>query len=156
MAFKKQTGFRVSSLGPGILHKRLLLVLFLGLSFMVHAQYNREIVAEPLLKTDTTTLGQKIVYPDYADAEITAMKIIIPPGASTGWHKHEFPVFAFILSGTLTVETEFNQVMHFSENSTFAEMIRTYHNGSNQGTEDVVLIAFYLGGKGVPLSVKKE
>jgi quercetin dioxygenase-like cupin family protein len=156
MTIRKQTCLKMCKLGRVMLYRGLLFVVFLGVGLMVQAQYNRDIVATPLLKTDTTTIGQKIVYPDYPDAEITAMKILIPPGASTGWHKHEFPVFAFILSGTLTVETEFNKVMHFSENSTFAEMIRTYHNGSNQGKEDVVLIAFYLGGKGVPLSVKKE
>jgi hypothetical protein len=35
-------------------------------------------------------------------------------------------------------------------------VINVYHNGKNDGNEDVVLIAFYMGEKGKPLSVKKE
>jgi len=120
------------------------------------AQYNKAIIIEPLLKTDTTSIGQKIVYPQFKENEVTIAKITFPPGVSTGWHKHEIPVFAYVLKGTLTVELENNKVTEFPENSTFAEVFNTYHNGVNKGTEDLVLIAFYMGGKGIPNSVVKE
>jgi quercetin dioxygenase-like cupin family protein len=119
------------------------------------AQYSNDIVIEPLLKTDTTTLGQGFIYPDLQKDEITISKITIQPGKSTGWHKHEFPVFAYILEGTLTVELANRKFLEFSENATFSEVINTYHNGINRGDKKVVLIAFYLGEKGKSLSVRE-
>lgn len=123
--------------------------------FIAEAQYSKGIRIEPVLKTDTTTLGQKIIYPQFKESEITISKITIPPGESTGWHKHEFPVFAYVLKGVLTIETENNKMMRFSENASFAEVVNTFHNGINKGDEDVVLIAFFMGGKGKDLSIHK-
>jgi len=120
------------------------------------AQYNNSLIIEPLLKTDTTSTGQKIHYPQFQNDEVTMSKITIPPGKSTGWHKHEFPVFAYVLKGALTVEVEGGKSFGFKENSTISEVINVFHNGTNNGTEDVVLIAFFMGEKGKALSVHKE
>ena len=128
-----------------------LLVLFI--CFCANAQYSKDVVLEPLLKTDTTSIGQKIVYPNFANDEVSIVKVTLPPGKSTGWHKHAFPVFAYIMQGTLTVEIENRNTLQFSANSSFSEVINTLHNGINNGTGDVVLIAFFLGEKGKPLSV---
>ena len=100
-------------------------------------------------------MGQGFVYPDTDNDEITISRITIQPGESTGWHKHDLPVFAYVLKGNLTVEMEDGQQMNFPENSTFAEVINTYHNGYNLGDTPVILLAFYLGEKGKPLSVIK-
>jgi len=127
-------------------------LLFILFCLSVKAQYNDGIVIRSLLKTDTTSIGQPIVYPDFKDDEVTISKITIPPGKETGWHKHTFPVFAVVLKGTLTVQMK-DKTVQFSENSAFAEVLNTIHNGINLGTEDVVLIAFYMGQKDKPLSV---
>jgi quercetin dioxygenase-like cupin family protein len=124
--------------------------------FAAKSQYNQEIIIEPLLKTDTTTIGQKLIYPQFENDEISILKITIPPGKATGWHKHEFPVFAYILKGELSVELENNKTMNFPENSTFAEVINTFHNGINKGKDDIILIAFFMGGKEVKLSTHKD
>jgi len=131
-----------------------LIVLFLGLT--AKSQYNKGIILEPLLKTDTTTMGQKIQYPDFQHSEVSIIKVTIQPGKSTGWHKHDFPVFAYVVKGNLTIEFEDGKSMQFSESASFAEVINTYHNGINSGKDDVVLIAFFMGGKGIPLSIPKE
>jgi len=134
--------------------KRIILTIISVCCFLVvHAQYNNEIKVEPLLKTDTTSIGQKIIYPDFQSDEVTIAKVTIPPGKSTGWHKHTIPVFAYVLKGNLTVELENKQQKQFPQNTTFSEVIDVYHNGVNNGKEDVVLIAFYLGEKGKPLSI---
>jgi quercetin dioxygenase-like cupin family protein len=121
-----------------------------------NAQYSKDIIVEPVLKTDTNTIGQGFIYPDVQNDEVTIARITIAPGLSTGWHSHSFPVFAYILKGTLTVELENGKSVELRENTSFSEVIRTYHNGTNKGQEDVVLIAFYLGEKGKPLSTRKE
>ena len=117
-----------------------------------NAQYNKGVVLETILKTDTTSIGQKIVYPDFKNDEVSIVKVILPPGKSTGWHKHVFPVFAYVLQGTLTVEVENRKTMQFPVNSSFSEVLNTLHNGVNNGNEDVILIAFFMGEKGKPLS----
>ena len=136
-----------------------ILLLLLQVSVFLHASsqatYNKGLIVEQLLKTDTTALGQKIVYPVFQDDEITILKITVPPGESTGWHKHIIPVFAYVLEGTLTVELKENKTITLTTNSTFSEVRNTYHNGINKGTENVVLIAFYMGEKGKPLSERE-
>jgi quercetin dioxygenase-like cupin family protein len=123
---------------------------------LAKSQYSQNIIIEPLLKTDTTSIGQKIVYPDFQDDEVTILKITIPRGESTGWHKHSFPVFAYVVQGILTIDFENNTSKQFSTHSSFAEVVNTYHNGINKGDEDVILIAFFMGEKGKSLSIHKE
>jgi quercetin dioxygenase-like cupin family protein len=135
------------------MRKYILFFAVFCICFAASAQYNKGVILEPVLKTDTTSIGQKIVYPNFANDEVSIVKVTIPPGKSTGWHKHTFPVFAYVLKGTLTVEIEGKKIVRFAENSSFSEVINTLHNGENKGNEDVVLIAFFMGEKGKPLSV---
>ncbi|MDP3641801.1 MAG: cupin domain-containing protein [Bacteroidota bacterium] len=133
----------------------LTLILLAFLSLTARSQYSGLIIKE-LLRTDTTSIGQKMTYPKFSDPEVTMLKITIPPGKSTGWHKHNFPVFAYVIKGTLTVELDDHRVIKFKEDSTFAEMMNTYHNGKNMEDSDLEVIAIYLGGKGQKLSIMKE
>ncbi|MBV5281311.1 MAG: cupin domain-containing protein [Paludibacter sp.] len=134
--------------------KRIYLIIVLTcICVSVKSQYNNGVVLEAILKTDTTSIGQKIVYPTFANDEVSIIKVTLPPGKSTGWHKHFFPVFAYVLKGTLTVEVENKKTLQFPVNSSFSEVINTLHNGVNNGNEDVVLIAFFMGEKDKPLSV---
>jgi len=133
--------------------KYIIILSILCVCHTAKSQYNKGVVLEPVLKTDTTSIGQKIVYPNFQSDEVSIVKVIIPSGKSTGWHKHNFPVFAYVLQGTLTVEIENRKSLQFSQNSSFSEVINTLHNGVNNGKEDVILIAFFMGEKGKPLSV---
>lgn len=133
-----------------------IIILIICLVGGIRSEYNRDVVIQQILKTDTTSIGQKISYPQFQNCEVTIAKVIIPPGKSTGWHKHSFPVFAYILKGTLTVALTNGQILQFSENSSFAEVINTFHNGKNNGNEDVVLLAFYMGEKNKPLSIRQD
>ena len=91
----------------------LLTLFLLILSLSIKAQYATGVFVEPLLKTDTTSIGQKIAYPNFENDEVTMLKVTIPPGQSTGWHQHQIPVFAYVLSGTLTVEMENHKTMNY-------------------------------------------
>jgi quercetin dioxygenase-like cupin family protein len=120
------------------------------------SEYSKDVKIETLLKTDTTSIGQKIKYPNSENDEATILKITIPPGKSTGWHKHTFPLFAYVLKGTLTIELDNKNAKQFAENSSFSEVIDKSHNGKNDGKCDVVLIAFFMGEKGKPLSIQTD
>ncbi len=82
--------------------------------------------------------------------------MIIPPGKETGWHKHTFPVFAYVIEGVLSVEFKDGKKRGFVKGTSFAEVVNTFHNGKNEGKEDLVLLAMYLGEKNKPLSIKEE
>lgn len=137
--------------------KRLLIICcVLFFVFSVRSQYNTNIIIEPVLKSDTTSIGQKIIYPQVSNAEVTMSKITFPSGSSTGWHKHDIPVFAYVLEGELTVELENGKIVQFKQGTAFAEVHDTWHNGKNNGAENLVLIAIYMGEKGKVLSKSKQ
>jgi quercetin dioxygenase-like cupin family protein len=114
------------------------------------------IKATPLLKTTTTAGDQPIVYPKVDQPEVTAVLVEIPPGAQTGWHKHPFPAYAYLLSGVLTVELEGGKANTFKAGDAIAETVNMLHNGKNAGKEPVKLIMFVTGAKGEPFTVKAE
>jgi quercetin dioxygenase-like cupin family protein len=118
-------------------------------------QYNGKLKIEKMMESDVNSIGQKIVYPQVKDAKVTIMKITFPPGEGTGWHKHDIPVFSYIMKGTLTVETEDHKITEFKESSCFAESYNIYHQGTNKGETDLVVFVVYLGGDGKNLSIKK-
>lgn len=129
---------------------------FLLLSHFAFAQTNSNLKVEPLLKTDTSYLGGKLIYPAGDSTETTIVKITFPPGYSTGWHKHDYPLYGYVLQGELTVETRERAPYIMKAGTATAEVTGTWHNGSNKGTIDAVLIVVYLGKKGHPVSVKQE
>lgn len=134
---------------------KLFPALFLMLSFGAKAQYSDKLIIEKLLQSDLNSMGQKIQYPNVKDAKVSVMKITFPPGETTGWHKHEIPVFSYILEGTLTVETEDHKVTQYKENSCFAESYNIYHKGTNKEKSNLVVLAIYLAGDQKELSIKK-
>jgi len=135
--------------------KKLLFCLLFSCSVVVNAEYNKEVLIEKMLQTDTNSIGQVIRFPQSKNNEVTILKVTIPPGKSTGWHKHLFPVFAFVQEGTLIVELQNKKPSNYPAGSTFAEVIDVLHNGKNEGKKDVVLIAFFMGEKGKLLSIKQ-
>lgn len=122
----------------------------------IAADYNPGVSVKVLKKTSVTGNGQKIIYPSTDRAEVTAMTVDLAPGAETGWHQHPVPVYAYVVSGTLSVELEKGQVLSFGTGEAVIEVVNTLHNGKNKGTEPVKLAVFYLGAEGQPNVVKPE
>jgi len=118
--------------------------------------YKKEIQVTPLLRTTTTVAGQPIVYPKTDDAQVTAVHVEIPPGTQTGWHKHPFPCFAYILSGTLDLEIEGGKTVQLTAGQAMAESINVLHNGTNKGTEPVKLVMFVMGEKEKPFTERAD
>ncbi|WP_051553553.1 cupin domain-containing protein [Desulfobulbus elongatus] len=112
--------------------------------------YQAGVTAKVLCKTTVTGNGQPIAYPQTDKAEVTAMTVELAPGASTGWHAHPVPVYAYVVSGTLSVELEDGTSRTFGPDEAVIEVVNTLHNGSNRGAEPVKLAVFYLGVAGMP------
>ncbi len=140
--------------------QRIAAVLALGLSLSISpsfaADYDAGVTARVLKKTTVTSNGQKIAYPATDRPEVTAMAVDLAPGAETGWHKHPVPVYAYVISGNLSVELEDGRQLSFGAGEAIIEVVDTLHNGINRGTEPVRLAVFYTGAEGEPIVIKDE
>ncbi len=118
--------------------------------------YRPTIKVTPLLQTTTTAAGQPIVYPQVTNPQVTAVRVEIPPGAETGWHRHPYPCYGYILSGQLSVEMEGGKTESLEAGQALVEVVNRLHNGRNEGSEPVTLVMFVTGEKGHPFTVKAE
>ena len=118
------------------------------------ADYQGGVAATVLKKGTVTGNGQQIVYPVAGQAEVTAMLVELGTGAETGWHSHPIPVYAYVVAGTLEVETEDGQVAAYHDGEAIFEVVNALHNGRNRGAEPVRLAVFYTGVAGLPNVVK--
>lgn len=112
------------------------------------------VLVTPLRKTTTTTNGQKVSYPATDSPEVTAVLVEIPAGGETGWHLHPVPVYAYVLSGALTIEMEKGGPYSFKEGDAVVEVVNAAHNGRNTGKIPAKLVVFYTGVEGSPVTIK--
>jgi len=120
------------------------------------ADYDAGVQGKVILQTETMSNGEPIQYPDADHPKVTVMTIDIAPGAQTGWHSHPIPVYAYVISGHLTVYMEGGKTAEFKEGDALVEVIKLKHNGINNGKIPVKLVAFYLGAKGIPNVMKAD
>lgn len=110
------------------------------------------IQAETLLKADSSWDG--VAYAAYPQGrpELTVVKLTIPPRTALPWHTHPMPNAAYVVSGRIVVEKQADgQKRTLGPGQVLAEMVDTPHRGVT-GDEPVVLIVFYAGAPGMPLS----
>ncbi|WP_190344686.1 cupin domain-containing protein [Streptomyces venezuelae] len=86
--------------------------------------------------------------------DVVVDRITLRPGDSTGWHYHLVPVFAVVLSGTLTRILHDGTVEVSPPGAMFVEAAGRdrVHLGHNPGSEPVVLQIAYALPEGAPLS----
>lgn len=118
--------------------------------------YRAEVLSNLLHRATTTSDGAPIVYPHSDHPEVSALEIIIPPGAETGWHKHPGPLYTYVTAGEVEVELEDGRKTAFGAGDVIYEVVDSWHNGVNRGSVDARLIVFALGEEGAPLVVPKE
>lgn len=140
--------------------KRFIPLLALGLLLASPAMAedqaapNYQALLTPLLQSGTDVLGTPLVYPA-GPANVTAAIVTIPPGGQTGWHKHEVPLFAYILEGELTVDYGTKGKKTYRAGDSVLEAIDWAHNGTNTGTVPMKLLAVYMGSDTATNTVKE-
>jgi quercetin dioxygenase-like cupin family protein len=118
------------------------------------------VTAETKARSETEILLQRtsswndVAYTAYpkGQPQLTTMRITIPAYSALPWHTHAIPNAAYIISGQLTVEeraTGRKATYHAGE--AFAESVGEVHRGFT-GSAPAVIIVFYAGSPGVPLS----
>lgn len=119
-------------------------------SFVSADEYIGGVQARVVLKTKNTSNGQPIAYLKMDNPEVTVMTVELPPGAETGWHIHPVPVYAYVLSGSLTIEVEDKKTSISQAGDAIIEVVNTRHCGKNTGDVPVKLIVFYTGAENLP------
>lgn len=103
-----------------------------------------------LQSTGKTILGQPFAYPKATPAKVTAVIVSMKPGEETGWHKHDVPLFGYILEGELTVDYGKDGTRTYKTGDSLIEAFKTPHNGRNTGNGDMRVLAVFMGADGVP------
>ena len=103
-----------------------------------------EISSVNILETNTTIIGQDISYPEGGPL-ITSKIITIPVGAETGNHIHEYPIFAFVMKGEVTVDYQNEGSKIYVEGDAIMEAIDFTHNGKNTGDGPTEILVVIMG-----------
>lgn len=133
--------------------KRLVVVAFIFAALSVTgagitAAVEKYPPLELLLSTSQTIIGQTIVYPE-GPAKVTAEIITMWPSQETGWHRHDAPLFAYILEGQLKVDYGNDGKRTYNTGDSFVEALDSPHNGRNSGSGPVRILAVFAGAVGV-------
>lgn len=105
---------------------------------------------QPLLMTSKTILDEPMLLPNGQPFKVTSTIVVINPGEETAWHKHGVPLYAYILSGSVTVDYGDRGERRFEAGSAFMEAMDHWHRGTNRGSEPVRILAVYLGVSDAP------
>jgi quercetin dioxygenase-like cupin family protein len=122
----------------------LISLCFSGL-LLLPANAKADSMANVLLTTSTSWNGGSFSYPDGVP-EVTVVTLKMEEGDETGFHCHPVPAFAYIISGSIMVETASGEQMTLNAGDAMVEVMDTIHNGRAMGGP-IELVAFYSGSK---------
>jgi quercetin dioxygenase-like cupin family protein len=111
-----------------------------------------QLQTEVLIQSTSSWDGTPYVSYPAGRPQITILKITIAPHTTMKWHSHPLPNAGYILSGELTIEQEDGTKEHFVAGQAVTETVNSVHRGTT-GAERTVLIVFYPGTPGLPLSL---
>lgn len=109
-----------------------------------------------LLDTNQTVIGEEILYPGGGQARIKAMVVVLEPGERTVWHRHGVPLYAYLLAGDLELDYGPAGKRIYHSGDSFMEAMKEFHQGHNIGSDEVRILAVFMGGEGQPLVISKE
>jgi quercetin dioxygenase-like cupin family protein len=138
-----------------LLHLTVLggLCWFSALSSESYAHDSR-IKVEQLLQTTRSWDGTPYAGYPRGQPQITVLKILVPRNTALDWHQHPIISAGYVLSGQIILEkkdTRERTVIHAGQ--ALAECVNTIHRGYTTD-QPAVLVVFYAGAPGIPLSIK--
>lgn len=113
------------------------------------------IQVEELARSSASWNGQAL--PDYPEGrpEVSILRITIPPGTLLPLHEHPVINAGVLLEGQLLVETVSGEKLRLLAGDPIIELVDTPHSGLNDGDEAAVIIVFYAGVEGRPITVTR-
>jgi quercetin dioxygenase-like cupin family protein len=104
-------------------------------------------------KQAQTVLDQLLTYPSVGQAQVSSAVLTFAPGATTGLHRHDAPLYVYVLEGTITVTYDGDVVKEYSAGQAILEAVGTAHNGTNLTDAPVKLLVVNMGAEGVANTV---
>jgi quercetin dioxygenase-like cupin family protein len=126
-------------------------IMCLQLCGAAGAEEGPAIRKETLLRTGASWDGTAYRSYPAGPPEISVVRITIPPHTAMAWHTHPMPNVGYVLSGDITVERKDGAKRHITAGQALPETVGSVHRGVT-GDSEAVLVVFYAGVKGLPLS----
>lgn len=109
-----------------------------------------------LLKTQQTIAGEPLTYPQSGSAKVTAAIITIPPGKSTGWHKHKVPLVGYLVTGELEMEYANGKRVVLRQGEAIMEAMSVSHIGANTGSQPAQIFVAFMGADNIDFTETTE
>jgi quercetin dioxygenase-like cupin family protein len=109
--------------------------------------------ATVLLQDQSTVIGQRIAYPS-GEPQVTGAIVSMAPGQATGWHRHDAPLFAYMLEGELTVDYGPHGSRRYVEGEALLEAVEVAHNGTNTGAATARVLVVFMGAAGLANTIE--
>ena len=117
-----------------------------------HGTVKVEILAE----SDSSWDGAKLpAYPTEA-AQISVVKVTIPPHSKLNWHKHPSMNAGYMISGEILVTAEDGKERVVKAGEVQIETVNTWHYGRNDSDLPAEIVVVYSGVKDRPLAILKQ
>lgn len=109
---------------------------------ILNAQQPPQVKRTVVMKKDMTIPGREAVM----------VYVELPPGAAEGRHTHFAEVYAFVLEGAISLETEGNPTLALKAGDVFQYLPGQVHQVINNGSVTAKLAAVFVAEKGKPLT----
>ena len=86
-----------------------------------------------------------------APFDVTALRVTLPPGASTGWHRHPGPGFMVVVQGAVTLYANDCTKTTYTKGQAYVEVPGLVNLVSNEGTEPAVFVGEFIVPTTAPL-----
>ena len=100
--------------------------------------------------------GQPLPGYPVGPAQIKVLRIKIPSGVTLPWHYHPVINAAVILEGRLELYLKNGTTKSFGPGEALVEVVNTVHAGKAVGPDDVDLVVFYAGSKGLSATILSD
>jgi quercetin dioxygenase-like cupin family protein len=85
--------------------------------------------------------------------DVTALRVTLPPGASTGWHRHPGPGFMVVVQGAVTLYANDCTKTTYSKGQAYVEVPGLVNLVRNEGSEPAVFVGEFVVPTSAPLRV---
>lgn len=113
-------------------------------------------LVESLARSTTSWEGSLLPAYPTGQPEVQILRITIPPRTTLPIHKHPVINAGYMLEGALTVVTERGERLELVAGDTIIEVVDLWHHGRNDTFEPAVILVFYAGLEGTPLSLSEH
>jgi quercetin dioxygenase-like cupin family protein len=120
------------------------------------AAETKPVVVTPVIATSVTSSGQPIVLPQH-DAQVVVSTYDIAAGAVLPEHKHPFPRYGYVLTGTLRVtNADTGKSDVYKPGDFILESVGQWHKADTVGDEPVKLLVIDMIEKDRPNTVIRK